>query len=253
MDFFGLVRLITGENSETRWEFVDKSDSVDKSITESASGASTEPEPTAAVPLDADTPNQDRDSIERSESNDIDESCSCNDKKKKSKKKPKKKKNRSRANSTCSVNSDDNKRTEKHVQWGLVNEVLFDRDIGEHAVPNSGLYPLALGDECARTQSTVDDYTHNQQLNLLQRVVNMGLDLDTLRGGPSSDPDDGSCSEGDKGTQSRPLETRQYDYRRGPKNPLFSPLPETERCTLIPNRQPYKTTVPATLFFYIII
>jgi hypothetical protein len=228
MDFFKLVRLISGENSETRWEFSD-TDSILSGPPLLSHLADGKEEDITLTPVVQTIISDEATTIVRSESVDgvvndgianrqRNESVDEGDETKKKKKKSKKKKNRSRANSAVSAAD------QKHVHWGDVNEVLFERDIGEGTVPNSGLYPVALGDECARVTSTVDDHTQTQQLNLLQRVVDMGLSLESLYISSSA-----SAADDEDASKSRHLETRQFDYKKGSSNPLFTPLPETER------------------------
>lgn len=225
MDFFKLVKLISGENTETRWEFSDTDSIISGPPLLSSLGESKVEDMTRTtqtiVPSEISDTNIDGfgDVDDESVNKQRTESVDDTEETKKKKKKQKKKKNRSRANSAITPGDP------KHVHWGDVNEFLFARDIGEGTVPNSGLYPVALGDECARVTTTVDDYTHTQQLNLLQRVVDMGLSLDSLNiSSPASGESDDAVT-----SKSCYLESRQFDYKKGTSNPLFSPIPETER------------------------
>ena len=205
MDLFNLLRL---GNSQSQWEFPD-----DVDVKQSP----------PAPPSDDAMPSESADH-ERSSSCEIGRTGNADNiecVKKKSKKRSKKKKGRSRANSACS------EAPLKHVHWGQVDEILFDRNLGEHTVPNNGLYPIALGEECERTETSVDNHVETQQLHLLQRVIDKGLNLDVLSKPVTEVTEGNTCISG---ACVSPLETRQWDYRQGARNPLFVPLPETDRC-----------------------
>ena len=207
MELCRLVRLVGAGTVQSRWEFIDDScnarandfkKSLPLHITDDAK-------------LCKDDGQSANCEIDRNDSEENVEYI-----KKKSNKRSKKKKGRPRADSTCSV------APVKQVHWGKVDEVHFHRILGEHTVPNSGLYPIALGEEYDRNETTVDNHIQSRQLHLLQRVVDRGLDIDMLSKCKQE------VSNGDI-SKPGPLETRQWDYRRGIGNPLFTPLPEEDR------------------------
>ena len=219
MDFFGLVRLVRDGAACSRWEFADKSDDITSTDAKLNREASPPNEPAVAAADSNSVENADPcryDGCDNDRAEIIEDKAKVELGKKKAKKRSKKR--RGRANSTTST--DDG--TQRHVHWGQVDEILFDRSLGEYTVPNSGLYPVALGSECDRNATSVDDHVKGQQLQLLQRVIDEGLNLDMLAK-PFQEVGNGHEQS------PRPLETRQWDYRRGTRNPLFTPMAEADR------------------------
>mmetsp|Transcript_3269 Transcript_3269/g.5096 ORF Transcript_3269/g.5096 Transcript_3269/m.5096 type:complete len:408 (+) Transcript_3269:269-1492(+) len=230
MSLFGIVKLMmqNGEDSEneTDTDAAHRNHCDHDTVPAKIENEEVNNEPTVC----AGSPDNEQSVCSREGSQEnIGEQDSAGSKVTKSKKKRAKKKLRRRANSVVSTDSAHNM---KHVQWGKVEEVLFSRDMGLHTVPNSGLYPLALGEECERRENSIDEHESSKQMELLQRALEYGIDLSDIGGlnaGEYEDADDGEAT-----TRYRPLETRQYDYRRG-SNPLFRPLPEPERVVLLGN------------------
>ena len=137
-----------------------------------------------------------------------------------SKKNKRKKKNRSRANSSTSAVSSNGGAGGKSVSFGHVDEIEFSRAFAFDRVPSDGSYPLGLGDEVSRRQYSVDDRISQQQAELIQRAMELGVSLERM------------SVEGPDGPQLSPLESRQFDYKNG-KNPLFSRLSEEDRLIIL--------------------
>lgn len=155
------------------------------------------------------------------------------------------------------------KTVEKTVRWGTVEQICFTRSIGYDRIPNKGAYPIGLGSETERVQSTVDQLFTAQQQSLLQRAVAKGLQLKPVEVTPPPPPPPSEHSPSPQVTATKGrkshrrsransvssldgetvvspvsvnmlqmLETRQFDYK-GSSNPLFQPLGEDERIALL--------------------
>lgn len=108
----------------------------------------------------------------------------------------------------------------RHVHFGSVREYEFERCLSRDGIPGDGGWPLGLSDTLITTKSSsprsVDDYEAAKQERLKERWNDM------------RDP-----SSPDETTPPETLETRQWDYLRGSKNPLFGLLSEKERMTVL--------------------
>ena len=183
-----------------------------------------------------------------------------------SKKKRNKRNKKKRSNSVTSVESIDDaavvsgaianvsnvsaSSSRRRVTWGMVDEILFDRDISRSVVPNSGGYPLGLGEETGRGQRSVDDQCSLLQSELLTRA--RLLNARNSAGHPGSHSPNRRGSHGSTmavvvlpsvyaNGEFRPLESRQYDYKGGVKNPLFMCTTEEDRILILgPNTAKYE-------------
>lgn len=127
------------------------------------------------------------------------------------KKKRKKKRKKSKKKSTTAP-------VAKHVSFGKVIVNQFQRALGTDVVPLDGCWPLGMGQPVLKDAEVVfpiDKYEASKQERLQQRVTDLPQDMLPVGG------------------LSLPLETRQWDYRRKAKNPLFRMLREHERMELL--------------------
>lgn len=108
------------------------------------------------------------------------------------------------------------------ISWGPVEEILFTRDIAYDGVPSIGGYPLGLGQEESRQLWSADEFQSVQQANLILRAHTLGIEILSP---PQSQPQQQLGGY----NQISPLETRQYDYKSGLKNPLFQSISEDIR------------------------
>lgn len=152
--------------------------------------------------------------------------------------------------------------SEAHIQWGTVDTHFFTKQLAYSAVPNKGLYPVALGLEMEDLflSVPVEEHCAMKQADLLHRAQKMGIKT-PLIASPSAAPapsvpipipkKDGANSSTRTATTATTigvsplftpppvgqtyahLETRQFDYRRGEHNLLFSALTEEERKLLL--------------------
>lgn len=59
-------------------------------------------------------------------------------------------------------------KSNRHIQWGKVDEILFERTISYDGVPSHGLYPLGLGEFVEVCTSSVDElFARRQYLEIL--------------------------------------------------------------------------------------
>lgn len=145
-----------------------------------------------------------------------------------------------------------------HVQWGSVDAFYFSHVVGGSAVPSKGIYPISLGGEVEdlRVSMSLDEHISQTQSDLLHRAQALGLQIPLVKDAaaagaasvpiPIPKPGKSSKSSSDSaatpitssassltppppGHAYAPLETRQFDYRRGQHNQLFSALTEEER------------------------
>jgi len=135
------------------------------------------------------------------------------------------------------------------VSFGTVSLREFGRCLGSDVVPGDGGWPLGLSREIVAeldANNTVDRYEvekqarltarwieiHQQQLLLLQDNV-IANDGDGGGGGGSGS---GSGNQQQQIEEQQPpawLETRQRDYKRQSKNPLFGRMAEKDRMSLL--------------------
>lgn len=81
-----------------------------------------------------------------------------------------------------------------------------------------------------RITSTIDQHLAATQIRLLERAVEIGLDVSSIK--PESVAEQVPPSEDEDTAPRISLETRQYDYRKG-YNPLFRPFTEADRYLFI--------------------
>ena len=141
------------------------------------------------------------------------------------------------------ANAKGNARKIKGVRFDSVHIHSFERCLGRDVVPYDGGWPLGLGDavtlddDCNQNKHgksrnskfradisvPLNDYEESKQQRLRLRAHDKGISFDT--------PKKSECVENN--TIIRELETRQWDYRVGPKNPLFHLLTEDQRMVLL--------------------
>jgi hypothetical protein len=100
------------------------------------------------------------------------------------------------------------------VTFQSVSVYEFDRCMGVSVVPGDSGWPLGLSNEKVgdRADLMIDDFEVFKQKRLRERWNNLD-EKPILRAGD--------------------LETRQWDYKRGPKNPLFTMFLEKERMYML--------------------
>ncbi len=124
-----------------------------------------------------------------------------------------KRRNRARRRK-CDDDTTDEKTVSKTVSFGTVTVTMYERIVGGCGVPTSGTWALALG-----SLNRMDDPPVSLDLYELQRTVRLEARRAQL-----------TCSEQVKTVS---LETRQWDMRPDPINPLFKRLTERERMGIL--------------------
>lgn len=114
------------------------------------------------------------------------------------------------------------------ISFGFVEEIYFKRHIGYDAVPTSGCYPLGFSmhadESCSRSVISVDEHVNRKQAELLLKAQSLPIAQRALVSMTSKcDKEDGTLK----------LETRQFDYKSGLKNPLFEVYDEVSRINLL--------------------
>jgi hypothetical protein len=82
----------------------------------------------------------------------------------------KKKKHRKKKSNTASITKETagKPKPDRHIQWGKVDEILFERTISFDGVPSQGFYPLGLGEFVEVCTSSVDElFARRQYLEFL--------------------------------------------------------------------------------------
>ncbi len=114
------------------------------------------------------------------------------------------------------------------ISFGFVEEIYFKRHIGYDAVPTSGCYPLGFSlhadESCPRVVITVDEHVNRKQAELLLKAQSLPIAQRALVS---------MTSKCDKEDSTLKLETRQFDYKSGVKNPLFEVHDEVSRINLL--------------------
>jgi hypothetical protein len=114
------------------------------------------------------------------------------------------------------------------IKWGNVEQILFSRGLGCDVVPSSGSFPLGLDEYSEIETCSVEDYDHSQQSDLFERAQRKNIPLCF----PIGDIKDENSSSSSSSSSVR-FETRQWDFKKGSKNPLFTSLGEADRRVLI--------------------
>jgi hypothetical protein len=123
------------------------------------------------------------------------------------------------------------KTSRRGVTFGTTQTVEFGRCLGLDVVPGDGGWPLGLEYEAIEGidgayKTTVDDFESAKQARLLERWNKWSKENSNCE----------QHHEGEQGLLQSPpyvLETRQFDYRRNAKNPLFRMVSETERMKIL--------------------
>eukprot|EP01038_Epipyxis_sp_PR26KG_P010850 gene10850-14566_t len=115
----------------------------------------------------------------------------------------------------------------RHVSWGSVEEICFTRSLGFSSIPNQGEYPCGLGCEIERQIYSIEDLFMYQQAQLMEKARILCLPSPNIHNFADS------SLNGNHHYMATLFETRQYDYRHGVKNPLFTTFPENERIKVI--------------------
>jgi hypothetical protein len=116
---------------------------------------------------------------------------------------------------------------ERRVHFGDVSVREHERCLGTDVVPLDGGWPLGISGKVVdeyQVAATVDEFEERRQQELRDRWSTvMARDINT--------------SENESQSPLNPptdiLETRQFDYRKNTKNPLFGPLSEDDRMRLL--------------------
>jgi len=129
-----------------------------------------------------------------------------------------KRKRRKRKKKKPRKNSASQPKERRNVHFGTVREYEFERCLSRDGIPGDGGWPLGLSSTLLSKSPprSVDDYETAKQERLKERWNDI------------RDP-----SSPDEATPPESLETRQWDYLRGSKNPLFGLLSEKERMTVL--------------------
>ena len=110
-------------------------------------------------------------------------------------------------------------RKQSKVQFSQVFVREYARCIGYSTVPSDGSWSLGLSSEIVlELEDDIDAFEHRREIELRERMCNI-LQSNNKKGAV-----DNSMSK-----DAAVLETRQFDYRRGVRNPLFKNVPEGER------------------------
>lgn len=117
-------------------------------------------------------------------------------------------------------------KTETLVKWGNVEQILFSRGLGCDVIPSSGSFPLGLDVYSEIEICSVEDYDRSQQAELFARAQSKKITLCL----PIGDFEDVNSSSSSSSVR---FETRQWDFKKGFKNPLFDSLGEADRRVLI--------------------
>lgn len=116
---------------------------------------------------------------------------------------------------------------ERRVHYGDVSVREHGRCLGTDVVPLDGGWPLGISGKVVneyQVAATVDEFEERRQQELRDR-------WSTIMASYINDNEDQSQSPLNPPTGI--LETRQFDYRRKTKNPLFGPLNEEDRMRLL--------------------
>jgi len=149
-------------------------------------------------------------------------------------------------NENESLEEDANNKETKEVRFHKVMIREFERCLGTDVVPYDGGWPLGLSYEPVATAEDdedgknnnnhddgvdLDDYEAAKQERLRIRAHERGLNLEELTKSASSSSARRVGEDETAGVVE--LETRQYDYKRKAKNPLFHLLTEDQRMAIL--------------------
>lgn len=145
-------------------------------------------------------------------------------------------------NQTKKKNRKQRQRAQSRLTWGNVSQHSFTLTLGHSVVPSKGCYPLSLGSEIPElySEQSVDEYISFRQAELIVRTQERGIVLSlsshptgAIRSSSSVPIPIPTSTPGSSAAPYVTLETRQYDYKRGVSNPLFSSLNEEERRLIL--------------------
>jgi len=100
----------------------------------------------------------------------------------------------------------------QNVTFGTVAVHSFSRQLGQSVITADGGWPLGLGESISMEEFPIDDFHQGRQLILRDRWIKV---------------------TGDQEIPTEPLETRPFDYKKNLRNPLFQPLDEDQRISLL--------------------
>jgi hypothetical protein len=110
------------------------------------------------------------------------------------------------------------KKVNKRVQFDNVEIRAFDRCLGTHVVPADGGWPLGISNQVVQQETLpLESFETHRQVRLEERLKELEGEQGCVAGLPAATS----------------LETRQWDFKKGVKNPLFSALPEGNRMKLL--------------------
>jgi hypothetical protein len=131
--------------------------------------------------------------------------------------------------------------TERRVHFGPVSVREHERCLGTDVVPIDGGWPLGISGKVAdeyQAAASVDEFEDRRQQELRDRWLAV-----MARNTDATEKDSQSSPVSPTGT----LETRQFDYRRKIKNPLFGPLNEDDRMRLLVTSNSEEDGIPPKL------